>query len=97
MESEEGIDRLDDPRQRAIFLRAQELLRSHEILLQALGTEGVEYLNHGSSGDYLDKLSAMLLDDDAEALGRAIIDQVIHFVWALAEREISQNSSSSTH
>ena len=87
----------DEAHQRTVFLKAQELLRDHDILMRALGAEGMQHLDTHDDRRYLDSLSAMVLDDNAEALGRVLIDQIIHYVWTLAEQEIRLERGTATH
>jgi hypothetical protein len=87
----------DEAHQRIVFLRAQELLRDHDILMRALGTEGMQHFNTHDNCRYLDDLSAMVLDDNAEALGRGRMDQIIHYVWTFAEQEIRLERGTATH
>ena len=88
---------LEDAHQRAVYDKAHELMRDHTILLQALGEEGVEYISDHQSGQYLDKLGELVLSDDADKFGRQLLDQVIHYVWALAEQEVTQLNTSLKH
>ena len=87
----------DEAHQRIVFLKAQELLRDHDILMRALGSEGMQHLGRHDDCGYLEKLSEMVLDDNAEALGRVLIDQVIQYVWALAEQEIRLEHGIASH
>jgi hypothetical protein len=87
----------DESHQRTVFLKAQKLLRDHDILMRALGSEGMQHLGTHDNRRYLDNLSTMVLDDNAEALGRVLIDQIIHYVWALAEQEIRLEHGTATH
>ena len=87
----------DELRQQQIYLKMRQLMGDHELLLRAMGSEGVDYRHASASGDYLDKLSVMLLDDNAETLGRLMIDQVVHYMWALAEKQVDMEHNTSTH
>ena len=88
---------LNEAHQRAVYHKARELMHDHTILLRALGEEGVEYISDNQSDHYLDKLAELALSDDTEAFGRRLLDQVIHYVWALAEQEVSQLNASLKH
>ena len=88
---------LEDAHKRAVYDKAHELMRDHTVLLQALGEEGVKYISDHQSSHYLDKLGELVLADDADKFGRQLLDQVIHYVWALAEQEVTQLNTSLKH
>jgi hypothetical protein len=90
-------NKVDELRQQQIYLKMRQLMGDHELLLRAMGSDGVDFRHASASDDYLDRLSAMLLDDNAEALGRLLIDQMVHFMWALAEQQVDLGSNTSTH
>lgn len=94
MKSESSKDELH---QQETYFKVRQLIADHDILLRAMGAEGVDYRYPSGRRDYLDRLSTVLLDDDAEALGRLMIDQVVHYVWALAEREVDSGDNTPTH
>ena len=87
----------DDPHQREVFQKAQELLKDGDILAQALSREGMTYLKDEATDCYVQELAAMVMADDADAFGRQLLDQVIHYVWAIAEQEVSGKYSDHTH
>ncbi|MCW8964188.1 MAG: hypothetical protein OQL16_10350 [Gammaproteobacteria bacterium] len=91
------IQLANDAHQQAVFQKAQELLRDRTILVQALSQEGMTYLNENSTDEYLEDLANMVVADDANAFGRHLLDQVIHYVWAIAEQEVSGQYSALKH
>lgn len=98
METREENQHSDSPHQRAVFQKAQELLRDRNILVRALSADGMNYLNDGSADRYAEKLAELVIADDADTFGRHLLDQVIHYVWAIAEQEVTrQYSGGSTH
>ena len=97
MELSGEIKPVNDAHQQAVFQKAQELLRDHSILVQALSEEGMVYLNQNSTDRYLEDLADLVIADDADAFGRHLLDQVIHYVWAIAEQEVNKQHSSRAH
>ena len=97
MEPSVQIQSANDAHQQAVFRKAQELLRDRNILLQALSEEGMAYLNTSSTDGYVENLAELVIADDANTFGRHLLDQVIHYVWAIAEQEVSKRYSTRTH
>jgi hypothetical protein len=88
---------LSDAHQQAVFQKAQELLRDRDVLARALSKEGMNYLNDNSTERYLEELADLIIADDADSFGRHLLNQVIHYVWAVAEQEVTRQHSSRTH
>jgi len=97
MESSGEIQPLNDAHQQAVFQKAQELLRDHSILMRALSEEGMAYLNENSTDRYIEDLADLVIADDADGFGRHLLDQVIHYVWAIAEQEVNKQNSRRAH
>ena len=87
----------DELRERQTFIKARQLMADQKSLLRAMGADGVHYRYPSGSHEYLDKVSKALLDDDAESLGRLMIDQMVHYFWALAEKEVNAVEHTSSH
>lgn len=87
----------ENAHQQAVFRKAQELLRDRNILAKALSKDGISYLKDNASDDYMDQLAKLIIEDDADRFGRYLLDQVIHYVWAIAEQEVTKQISARTH
>ena len=97
MQAQASFRHTDDAHQQAVYRKAQELLRDRTILVQALSEEGMEYLNNDATERYIADLANMVIADDADNFGRQLLDQVIHYVWAIAEQEVTRELSVRAH
>lgn len=89
--SPEEIQEVRDHLGQAIYERACELIRTRETLLVALGLNPDENLQ-GSEVNKLrlttEQLAELIIADDAESIGRLLINQVINVCWAMAEDDL---------
>jgi len=73
-----------------LFERACEIIRDNKILSLALHTAVLEEVEPAHRAN---QLAESIIADDAQAVGRLIIDQVINATWAMAERELGLSVS----
>ena len=97
MQTQGTYRKSQDAHQQAVYRKAQELLRDRTILVQALSEEGIAYLNHDTSERYIADLANLVIADDSDTFGRQLLDQVIHYVWAIAEQEVTRELSIRAH
>ena len=97
MQTQGRYPQSEDVHQQAVYRKAQELLRDRTILVQALSEEGMEYLNSDATERYIAELANMVIADDADNFGRQLLDQVIHYVWAIAEQQVTRELSVRAH
>ena len=91
---DEGVD---DAHQQAVFLKAQELLRDRNTFAEALGADGMAFVEANKAQDYVDDLAELVLADDATSFGRQMLDQVIQYVWAKAEQDVNKSALHRPH
>lgn len=79
-----------------IYERACELIRSPEMLIYALSLDSDEHIKvSGASSPKLtsQQLAELIIADDAETLGRLVINQVINVCWTMAEEDLGLKAS----
>ena len=79
---------LDESNDQAIYSRACELLRNPEILTSALNGQcnpRIQALIESSS------LTGLVLADDEQTFGRALLDSVIEYVMETADEQLNDN------
>lgn len=84
-------DPVDSALNKALYERVCELLQDNDALASALQL----LASHDASSQPSEAtLADLVISDDAQAVGRLVIDRLIQITWAMAEQELGMASSS---